>query len=222
MDDLVKAAAQSHSGSVYALLFLIMFCQTGVVLTPFLPGDILLFLAGAYARRGCMNVWVVLVVFMVAALSGDSANYWFGMYVGPKLFKNENSRLFKKAHLQKTHEFFERYGGKTVILAMFVPIVRTFAPFVAGMGRMTYRKFMIYCIVGATAWIGIFVAGGFVFAGSKVVERHMPMAVLAVLVASMMPGAFEFAKHSRESRRAKLAAQTAGVEGSTTQSDDPV
>jgi membrane-associated protein len=191
------------------LLFAIMFLQIGVVLTPFLPGDVLLFFAGTYANRGCMNLWVVLAVFMAAALTGDHFNYWLGGAVGHRLFSNEKSRFFKKAHLQRTHEFFERYGGKTVMLARFVPIVRTFAPFVAGMGRMTYRKFLTYSVVGAAAWIGIFVTGGYVFARSKWVEKNMALAALLVVAVSLVPATVEIVKQTVENRRAKATAAVA-------------
>jgi membrane-associated protein len=179
------------------------------VLTPFLPGDILLFMAGSYARRGCMNIWMVLIVFLAAALCGDNFNYWFGRLVGPGLFSREDARFLKKSNLDRTHAFFERYGGKTVIIARFVPIVRTFAPFVAGMGQMTYKKFMTYSIAGAGAWIGFFLAGGFIFAGSRWVKEHMPAATTVVLVISLIPGAVEVVKQARENKREKATALAA-------------
>ena len=202
----MQEALRTHSAGVYLILFAIVFCETGLVVTPFLPGDSLLFLAGVYASRGHANVFILFCVFVAAALSGDNVNYWFGRLLGPRVFKRDDSRFFKKANLERTHAFFERYGGKTVILARFVPIVRTFAPFVAGMGKMTYKHFLAFSVVGASIWVGVFVFGGYVFAGSAWIEKHMMLAALVVVLLSMLPGIFEFRRHWMEGRRAKAAA----------------
>ena len=177
----------------YAILFLIIFCETGLVVTPFLPGDSLLFVAGAITAQPDMPLeigYLVLIVF-AAALLGDSCNYMIGHFFGKKLFSNPNSRIFKQSSLDKTHEYFRKYGGKTIILARFIPIVRTFAPFVAGMGKMNYYYFMVYNITGAALWVGIFCFAGYFFGDLPFVQQNLKLLLLAIIVISVLPAVVE-------------------------------
>lgn len=191
----------------YAILFIIVFCETGLVVTPFLPGDSLLFAAGVVASKtGNLHLGLLMLVFFTAALAGDNVNYFIGKALGPKLFKNESSRFFKRKHLDRTHEFFEKHGRKAIVIARFVPIVRTFAPFVAGMGTMTYRRFITFSVLGAILWVGIFVPLGYFFGNSKVVENNFGIAVLAVIGLSLLPAAYEVLQHRRASKVAPTKA----------------
>ncbi len=177
----------------YAILFLIIFCETGLVVTPFLPGDSLLFVAGAITAQPDMPLeigYLVLIVFAAAVL-GDSCNYMIGHFFGKKLFSNPNSRIFKQSSLDKTHEYFRKYGGKTIILARFIPIVRTFAPFVAGMGKMNYYYFMVYNITGAALWVGIFCFAGYFFGDLPFVQQNLKLLLLAIIVISVLPAVVE-------------------------------
>jgi membrane-associated protein len=186
---------------VYAVLFLIVFCETGLVVTPFLPGDSLLFALGALAARDSLSLPWLLVLLSVAAILGDSVNYWIGSLLGPRIFRGEQVRFLNKKHLERTHDFFERYGGKTIILARFVPIVRTFAPFVAGMGRMTYRRFMAYNVVGGLVWIGLFLLAGYWFGNLPLVKDNFTIVILAIIVLSVVPGVVEFVRERRRLQR---------------------
>ena len=177
---------------VYLFLFLIIFCETGLVVTPFLPGDSLLFVAGTLAAVGAMYVHGLFALLVLAAFSGDNTNYWIGRFIGPRVFRLERSRLFNPAHLERTHRFYEKHGGKTVIFARFLPIVRTFAPFVAGIGRMTYPKFLFYSFSGSVFWIGFFVFGGYYFGNIPVVRQNLTLAIIGIIVVSVMPGIVEF------------------------------
>ncbi|MCX7799784.1 MAG: DedA family protein [Fimbriimonadales bacterium] len=197
---------RQYSTGTYAILFLIVFCETGLVVTPFLPGDSLLFAAGVLASRtGELHPWALAAVFFTAALCGDNVNYLVGRSLGPRLFRNEDSRVFKRRHLVRTEAFFERYGAKTIVIARFVPIVRTFAPFVAGMGRMAYRRFLAFSVLGACLWVGLFVFGGFYFGTAPIVERNFTVAILAVIAISMLPAAWEVLQHVLRRRRAAAA-----------------
>lgn len=179
----------------YLILFFIVFCETGLVVTPFLPGDSLLFAAGTLAGRGTMNVGVVLACFGLAALAGDNANYFIGRFLGPKLLRSEHSKLLNRQHLDRTHAFFERYGGKTIIIARFVPIVRTFTPFVAGIGSMSYLRFLSYSIVGATLWVNVCVLAGYFFGRLPIVKHNFSIAVLGVVFISLIPAIVEVIRH---------------------------
>ena len=185
---------------VYLILFLIIFCETGLVVTPFLPGDSLLFVAGTLAAVGAMEVHGVFALLVLAAFSGDNTNYWIGRFIGPRVFRLERSRLFNPAHLKRTHRFYEKHGGKTVIFARFLPIVRTFAPFVAGIGRMTYPKFLFYSFSGSVFWIGFFVFGGYYFGNIPVVKQNLTLFILGIIVVSIMPGVIEFVRQKVRSR----------------------
>ncbi len=191
---------QQYGLLIYLLLFVIVFCETGFVVTPFLPGDSLLFAVGAFAARGSLALGVALLVLAAAAILGDTANYWIGAVVGPAVFHKENVRFLNKKHLQRTHEFYERYGGKTIVIARFVPIVRTFAPFVAGIGRMTYGRFLSYNVVGGLAWVLGFVMAGFWFGNIPVVRRNFTFVIFAIIVISVMPAVVEVIRQRARSR----------------------
>ena len=186
--------AQTYGLWIYAILFLIVFCETGLVVTPFLPGDSLLFAAGAVAALGGMNVHMAAALLLAAAVIGDAANFAVGKYFGEKLFAKPDSRVFKREYLDKTHAFYEKYGGKTIILARFVPIVRTFAPFVAGMGDMHYGRFIRYNIIGALMWVGLLTYAGYFFGELPVVKNNFGLVVIGIIVVSVLPMAVEIAK----------------------------
>jgi membrane-associated protein len=177
---------------LYVILFLIIFCETGLVVTPFLPGDSLLFAVGALAARpDGLNIWILLPTLIIAAILGDSVNYWIGKLFGNKL-PQKFPRLIKPQHLQKTHDFYERYGGKTIIIARFVPIVRTFAPFVAGIGKMTYSRFMAFNVAGALLWIGLLLPAGYFVGNSEIVKKNFSIVVLLIIFLSILPAVIEY------------------------------
>lgn len=184
----------------YLILFLIIFCETGLVVTPILPGDSLLFAAGTFAGRGSFQLATLFFVLSLAGILGDTVNYWIGKYFGHRLTARPDSRFIKKAYIDKTHEFFERYGGKTIIIARFVPIVRTFAPFVAGLGAMTYSKFIVFNVVGAVLWVGLCVGAGYFFGSMDIVKNNFTLVVLGIIFVSMLPGVIEYVRHRREVR----------------------
>ena len=185
---------QTYGLWIYAILFLIVFCETGLVVTPFLPGDSLLFSAGAVAALGGMNVHIAAALLLAAAVIGDAVNFAIGKYFGEKLFAKPDSRVFKREYLDKTHAFYEKYGGKTIILARFVPIVRTFAPFVAGMGDMHYGRFIRYNVIGALMWVGLLTYAGYFFGELPVVKNNFGLVVIGIIVVSVLPMAVEIAK----------------------------
>jgi len=189
---------------VYAILFVIIFCETGLVVTPILPGDSLLFAVGAIAAGGKLNLLLVMALLIVAAILGDTTNYWIGKFSGLKLAARF-PRLIKQKHIDKTHEFFERYGGKTIIIARFVPIVRTFAPFVAGVGAMTYPRFMMFNVVGALLWVLLIVPAGYFFAQHPLVKNNFSLVILGIIFISMLPAVFEFVREWRRIRRTPTA-----------------
>lgn len=178
---------------IYAVLFVIIFCETGVVVTPFLPGDSLLFVAGALAALpgNPINVHLIVFCLVAAAILGDASNYTIGRFFGEKLFSNPNSKIFKQSYLDKTHQFYKKHGGKTIILARFVPIVRTFAPFVAGMGHMSYRHFAFFNVTGGIAWVAIFSYAGYFFGGMDFVQKNLEILIVAIIFISLLPGVFE-------------------------------
>lgn len=193
---LAEITARYGTGT-YVILFLIIFCETGLVVTPFLPGDSLLFAAGAIAALGTLNPAVLVVLLIVAAILGDTVNYWVGKWVGPRAFSGE-IRFLKKEYLDRTHAFYERHGGKTIILARFVPIVRTFAPFVAGVGAMTYSKFLMYNVVGAVVWVGLFVPIGYFFGNLPQVKENFSLVILGIIVLSVLPMVVEVIRAMRQ------------------------
>jgi membrane-associated protein len=178
------------------ILFLVVFCETGLVITPFLPGDSLLFAAGTFAALGSLDPGLLIVLLSVAAILGDTVNYWVGSYIGPRAFTGEIKWL-KKEYLDRTHAFYERHGGKTIILARFVPIIRTFAPFVAGVGAMTYSRFLLYNVVGGIVWVTLFVLAGYFFGNLPVVRQNFTYVILAIIALSVMPIVVEFLKARR-------------------------
>jgi membrane-associated protein len=188
---------------VYALLFAIIFCETGLVVTPFLPGDSLLFAVGALTARPDMNLRIEYItpLLLIAAILGDSVNYAIGKWFGPKVFQFESNRFFNRDHLLKAHAFYEKYGGRAIILARFVPIVRTFAPFVAGVGTMDYKKFFLYNVSGAILWVGLFIGAGHIFGGLEIVQKNMKVVILGIIVVSVLPIAWEMGKAWLEKRR---------------------
>lgn len=182
----------------HVILFLIVFAETGFVATPFLPGDSLLFTAGALASLGTLNILFLWLLLMVAAIAGDSVNYWLGNLVGPKVFRQEKGLLFNKDHLKRTEEFYEQHGTKTIILARFIPIVRTFAPFVAGIGKMSYSTFLTYNIIGGVAWVSLFVWGGYFFGNIPFIKENFGLAVIGIIVLSIMPIGVEVVKSRKK------------------------
>ena len=200
----------------YLLLFLIVFCETGLVITPLLPGDSLLFAAGALAAisGSPLNVGLLFLLLGAAAVLGDTANYWIGSYVGPKVFHKKNVRFLNRAYLDRTHQFYEKYGGKTIIIARFIPIVRTFAPFVAGIGSMTYWRFLVYNVAGGVAWVAICLFAGYWFGNIPLVKKNFSVVILAIVFISILPGLIEFIRHRLRSKK------TARSGGSSSQQQD--
>ena len=187
---------QTFGPWMYVILFLIIFAETGLVVTPFLPGDSLLFAVGALAARpDGLNLALILVLLPIAAILGDGVNYWVGLALGPRVFRNKESRWLNPRHLERTHAFYEKYGGKTIIIARFMPIIRTFAPFVAGMGRMNYARFTAYNISGGLIWIFFFVIVGFYFGNLPAVKKNFTLVIMGIIVLSMMPPVIEYLRH---------------------------
>ena len=182
---------------IYGILFLIIFCETGLVVTPFLPGDSLLFVAGAIATQDAMNIHLMVILLIIAAVLGDAVNYSIGRFFGVRLFANPDSKIFRRRHLEITQTFYARHGGKTIILARFVPIVRTFAPFVAGMGHMPYRRFAAYNVVGAIAWVTLFSYAGYFFGNLPMVQSNLHYLIVAIIFVSILPGVIEILRHRR-------------------------
>ncbi len=186
----------------YALLFGIIFLETGLVVTPFLPGDSLLFVAGTLSATSSLNIFVLYFILLFAAIIGDNFNYWIGRFIGQKVFSKENSRFFKKEYLEKTRAFYAKYGVKAIILARFMPIIRTFSPFVAGIGRMHYPRFLMFDILGGFLWITIFTWGGYFFGNLPLVKNNFKTAILLIIFLSILPALIEFIRHKREKAKA--------------------
>ena len=195
LDKHLDLVIRNYGFWTYGIFFLIIFLETGLVVTPFLPGDSLLFAAGAFAALGSLDAKWLIALLSFAAIAGDTLNYWIGYIVGPKVFSKEKSRFLNKDYLYRTHQFYERYGGKTIILARFIPIIRTFAPFVAGIGTMTYGHFIAYNIVGGIAWVAIFVLGGYFFGNIPSVKQNFSLVIAAIIFLSILPGIIEFLRH---------------------------
>jgi membrane-associated protein len=187
----------------YVVIFLIIFCETGLVVTPILPGDSLLFGLGAFAAnpylKGPLEVEWLFLTLSIAAVSGDTVNYSIGHYVGPKVFQNGKYRFLKREYLERTHRFYERHGGKTIVIARFIPIIRTFAPFVAGIGEMTYARFISYNVIGGVAWIGVFIFGGYFFGNLPMIKNNFTLVIIAIIILSVLPGVIEYLRQRRES-----------------------
>lgn len=195
LDKHLNAIIQSYGAWTYLILFLIIFCETGLVVTPILPGDSLLFAAGAIAAMGALDPVWLFVLLSIGAIAGDTLNYGIGYYLGPKVFQQNDSRFFKKEYLERTHQFYERHGGKTIIIARFMPIIRTFAPFVAGVGKMSYLNFIAYNVVGGILWIGLFIFGGYMFGNIPAVKQNFTLVIMAIIFVSILPGVIEFLRH---------------------------
>jgi membrane-associated protein len=198
LDTHLHAVIQTYGAWTYLLLFLIIFCETGLVVTPILPGDSLLFAAGVFAARGSLDLGWLLGLLSVAAILGDAMNYTIGHFMGPKVFTQTDSRFLKKEYLDRTHQFYEKYGGKTIIIARFVPIVRTFAPFVAGVGRMTYTRFASYNIIGGLLWITVCTVAGYLFGDIPIVRQNFTLVILAIVFISVLPGLIEFLRQRQQ------------------------
>ncbi|HEY5999237.1 MAG TPA: DedA family protein [bacterium] len=194
LDRHLAGVIQDYGVWTYLILFLIVFCETGLVVTPILPGDSLLFAAGALAAGTSLDVGWLLALLIVAAVAGDTLNYWIGHHIGPRIFTSTTSRLLNREYLDRTHRFYERHGGKTIIIARFMPIIRTFAPFVAGIGSMSYGRFLLYNVAGGVAWVVAFVVGGYYFGNIPVVKRNFTLVIMAIIVISVLPGVIEFAR----------------------------
>ena len=187
LDQYLSVVIQQYGIWTYVILFLIIFLETGFVITPFLPGDSLLFAAGAFAALGSLDISLLFMVLAAAAILGDTANYWIGNKLGPRIFRKKTGRLFREEYLERAHKFYEKYGGKAIFLARFVPIVRTFAPFVAGIGKMSYRRFLTYNIVGGLAWVSLFLFGGFWFGNLPWVKDNFALVIMAIILISFVP-----------------------------------
>ena len=192
LDRYLQWLVENYGVWIYLILFLIIFCETGLVVMPFLPGDSLLFVAGAVAAGGGMDVHLLFAVLALASFLGDNTNYWTGRYVGPRVFTREGSRLLKPQHLERTQRFYAKHGGKTVLIARFVPLIRTFAPFVAGLGHMIYAKFLAYSFAGAILWIGSLTYAGYFFGNLPFVRQNLSLVIVGIVVLSLMPGIVEF------------------------------
>lgn len=197
LDTHLLALTQQYGMWVYAILFLIIFCETGLVVMPFLPGDSLLFVAGALCGLGALQLEWLAPLLMIAAFSGDNTNYWIGRLIGVRLLKRTNG-LIKREHIDKTHAFYAKHGGKTILFARFLPIVRTFAPFVAGIALMRYRLFMLYSALGSLAWIGSLTVAGYFFGNIPIIKNNLTVMILCIIVISFLPALREFIRHHRQ------------------------
>lgn len=194
LDKNLEILVSSYGILIYPIIFIIIFAETGLVLFPFLPGDSLLFAAGALAALGSMNILVLFLILIVAAVLGDTINYWIGYYLGSKVFR-QKSKFFKKEYLIRTQKFYEKYGAKTIILARFVPVIRTFAPFVAGIGRMNYSKFLFYNVSGGLAWVSLFLFSGYFLGNFEFVKNNFSLFIISIILLSLVPGLIEYLRH---------------------------
>ncbi len=201
IDRHLSAIIQQFGAWTYAILFAIIFIETGLVIMPFLPGDSLLFAAGTFAALGALDVRLLILLLAAAAVVGDTVNYWIGHRIGEKAFSREDARFFKKEYLDRTHAFYEKHGGKTIIIARFVPIIRTFAPFVAGIGKMSYGRFLSFNVIGGVAWVVLLVGAGYFFGNIPFVRKNFSIAILAIILISTVPIAFEYFRHRKNKTR---------------------
>jgi len=197
LDKNMGAVIQSYGMWTYLILFAIIFAETGLVIMPFLPGDSLLFVAGAFAATGSMNLELILIILCVAAILGDTLNYQIGHYLGPSVFKDDNSRFLNKEHLKQTEEFYVKHGAMTIIIARFIPIIRTFAPFVAGIGAMSYWHFLAYNVIGGLTWVLSLVLGGYFFGNLPIVKNNFSLVIIAIVLVSVLPGIIGFARNRK-------------------------
>lgn len=203
LDEYMANLVHLFGAWTYIILFLIIFAETGLVVTPFLPGDSLLFVVGTLSGSGYLNIWISYVTLLAAAIIGDTVNYWVGYKMGPKVFSKENSRIFKKAYLEKTREFYDKHGKKTIILARFAPIIRTFAPFVAGVGKMHYQTFLLYNVIGAFIWVTGLLFAGFFFGSLQWVQENFEYIVYFIIFISLLPMIIEYIKHKQGPKLSK-------------------
>lgn len=199
-DEHLKTIIDAFGPLTYVILFAIVFAETGLVVFPFLPGDSLLFVVGTLTGTGLLDFWTAYITLLIAAILGDTVNYWIGSLIGPRVFAKENSRIFKKAYLIKTQQFYEKHGGKTIIIARFVPIVRTFAPFVAGVGKMEYSTFLFYNVTGGFIWVTSLTAAGYFFGALPIVKDNFEIAVFVIIGLSLLPVLFEYIRHKKAGR----------------------
>lgn len=197
LDRHLQALVVSYGAWVYVILFLIVFCETGLVVTPFLPGDSLLFVSGTIAAAGGMDIHLLAVLLIVAAVLGDAVNYSIGRYIGPRVFKSSGSRWLNPRHLERAHAFYERHGGKTIIIARFIPIIRTYAPFVAGAARMTYTRFALYNVTGAALWVVLLGYAGYFFGNVPAVKDNLTLVIIGIVILSILPGVVEVLRHRK-------------------------
>jgi len=198
LDRYLSAIIQQYGLWTYAILFVVIFIETGFVVMPFLPGDSLLFAAGTFAALGALKIGWLIALLAAAAIIGDTVNYWVGHFLGPKVFSKEKARFFKKEHLDRTHAFYEKHGGKTIIIARFVPIIRSFAPLVAGIGRMSYGKFIAYNVIGGVGWVVLLTGAGYFFGNIPVVRKNFSLAILAIIALSTVPIVTEYLRHRKK------------------------
>ena len=205
LDKYIDVLIQNYGMWTYLIFFIIIFCETGLVVTPFLPGDSLLFVAGTFAAIGSLNLTWLVLLLTVAAILGDTINYWIGNYIGPKVFQMQNSRVFRKEYLDRTHQFYEKYGPITIVIGRFVPIIRTFAPFLAGVGSMTYGKFLTYNVVGGILWIASFTLGGYFFGNLPFVKKNFTLVIIVIIVISVMPTVIEYIRQRRQAKAGRTS-----------------
>ena len=209
IDKILPVLLLQYGAWIYVILFAVIFCETGLVVTPILPGDSLLFAAGALAAMdssGTVNPWILFGVLAAAAIGGDNCNYWIGRTLGTRLMSNPNSRVFKPEYIEKTEHFFDRYGAKAIVIARFVVIVRTFAPFMAGLGRMRYPKYVAFSVTGGVAWIATFIAAGYFFGAIPVVKNNLLFVTVGIVAVTTFPLAVEYVRHHRARKAAAAAA----------------
>lgn len=204
LDKFLGDIISQYGTLTYAILFVVIFCETGLVVTPFLPGDSLIFAAGAFAAMGSLNPWILFLLLVIAAVGGDAVNYWIGHTIGPRAYTGE-IKLIKKEYIDRTHAFFEKHGGKTIFLARFVPIVRTFAPFVAGVGQMSYGYFFRFNVIGGISWVAIFLSLGYFFGTIPFVQKNFELVIIAIILISIVPMFVEWFKARQESKQKQAA-----------------
>jgi len=192
LDQSLRSIVQQFGLWTYLILFIIIFAETGFVVTPFLPGDSLIFIAGTFAAIGLLRIDLLFLILSAAAILGDTVNYWIGFCTGPKIFKEKDARFFKKKYLETTKKFYEKYGGKTIVVARFIPVIRTFAPFVAGIGKMSYSRFAVFNVLGGIAWVAIFLFGGYFFGNTPIVRENLSTTIILIIFASFLPIIFRF------------------------------